>query len=170
MTDASDGCRNFSSRTKAPGLSSISSTGGDSRGQISQMPPPEFEVTAKIGRDRTMPGQTKCWRNILRSEKMCQIEWIWLAHLDWVQIPICLHSLAGSLPGLYNVESPTKVKQRQVDRGLNKTPREFDDQGPTSLSVATLPLHLNESESSQKNFPLAKNTPQNSKEEKICQQ
>ena len=101
---------------------------------------------------------------------MCQIEWIWLAHLDWVQIPICLHSLAGSLPGLYNVESPTKVKQRQVDRGLNKTPREFDDQGPTSLSVATLPLHLNESESSQKNFPLAKNTPQNSKEEKICQQ
>ena len=26
MTDASDGCRNFSSRTKAPGLSSISST------------------------------------------------------------------------------------------------------------------------------------------------
>ena len=101
---------------------------------------------------------------------MCQIEWMWVAHLDWVQIPICLHSLAGSLPSLYNVESPTKVKQRQVDRGLNKTPREFDYQGPISLSVATLPLHLNESESSQKNFPLAKNTPQNSKEEKICQQ
>ena len=97
---------------------------------------------------------------------MCQIEWIWLAHLDWVQIPICLHSLAGSLPSLYNVESPTKVKQRQVDRGLNKTPREFDDQGPTSLSVATLPLHLNESESSQKNLPVAKNTPQKPEEEK----
>ena len=49
--------------------------GGDSRGQISQMPPPEFEVMTKIGRDRMMPGWTKCWRKIVRSEKMCQIEW-----------------------------------------------------------------------------------------------
>ena len=40
--------------------------GGDSRGQISQMPPAEFEVTTKIGGDRILP-------KVLRSVKMCQI-------------------------------------------------------------------------------------------------
>ena len=56
MTDALEGCRKFSSRTKARGLSRAATAGGSSRftgGQIPRMRIPNFEVTGqkKMGED-----------------------------------------------------------------------------------------------------------------------
>ena len=66
--------------------------GGDSRGQISQMPPAEFEVTTKIGGDRRPARRCQVvqnfgqnytfWSKSASDQKKVSIEGT--THLDWV--------------------------------------------------------------------------------------
>ena len=66
MTDALEGCRKFSSRTKARGLSRAARAGGSSRftgGQIPRMRIPNFEVTGQKKWERMEAGGAR-WRHV----------------------------------------------------------------------------------------------------------
>ena len=66
MTDALEGCRKFSSRTKARGLSVAATAGGSSRftgGQIPRMRIPNFEVTGQKKWERMEAGGGR-WRHV----------------------------------------------------------------------------------------------------------
>ena len=110
--------------------------GGDSRGQISQMPNPEFEVTTKIGGDRRPEMKDVRLDKILPKMTLLRSQKMWVSQncvkltapeLDTLGSYLLTQPHAGappgSLPSLYLVESPTKVKQRQVDRLNNDSSR-----------------------------------------------
>ena len=66
MTDALEGCRKFSSRTKARGLSRAARAGGSSRftgRQIPRMRIPNFEVTGQKKWERMEAGGGR-WRHV----------------------------------------------------------------------------------------------------------